>query len=258
MQADFMDRNTKRKKDMKAMKLSVLALGLAAALPVLNSCDTDSDCKDAVRWPTALVTVYPGASSGFTMQLDDKTTLVPTNMTASPFGEKNVRALVNYTEENATNGSIRNVHVNWIDSIRTKLPMETTGADDKTQYGNDPIEIVRDWVTVAEDGFVTLRIRTLWGGNTTHVLNLVGGVNKDNVYEFDLRHNAKGDTSGRVGDALIAFNLNGRWTELPDDVKIKINWRSFSGDKSAEFSLKMHQGGKTAAVEQAPMSVYVK
>lgn len=244
---------------MKAMKLSVLALGLAAALPVLNSCDTDSDCKDAVRWPTALVTVYPGAPSGFTMQLDDKTTLVPTNMTASPFGGKNVRALVNYTEENATNGSVRNVHVNWIDSIRTKLPVETTGADDKTQYGNDPIEIVRDWVTVAEDGFVTLRIRTLWGGNTTHVLNLVGGVNKDNVYEFDLRHNANGDTSGRVGDALIAFNLNGRWTELPDDVKIKINWRSFSGDKSAEFSLKMHQGGKTeAAVEQAPMSVYVK
>ena len=75
-------------------------------------------------------------------------------------------------------------------------------------FGNDPIEIVRDWVSVAEDGFVTLRIRTLWGGTTKHVINLVSGVNKDNVYEFDLRHNAQGDTNGRMGDALIAFDLN--------------------------------------------------
>lgn len=249
---------TLNEEDMKTMKLSALALGLMAALPVLNSCDTDSDDVD-VRRPTALVTVYPGASSGFTMQLDDQTTLVPTNMTASPFGEKHVRALINYTEENATNGSIRNVHVNWIDSIRTKLPVETLGEDDEKKYGNDPFEIVRDWVTVAEDGFITLRIRTLWGGKATHVLNLVGGVNKDNVYEFDLRHNANGDTNGRTGDALIAFDLNSRWTELPDDVKIKINWLSFSGKKSVEFSLKMHGGSKTeTAVEQAPMSRYVK
>ncbi len=245
------------------MKLSALALGLMAALPVLNSCDTDSDYVD-VRRPTALVTVYPGTSTGFTMQLDDKTTLVPTNMTASPFGEKHVRALINYTEENATNGSIRNVHVNWIDSIRTKLPVETLGEDDEKQYGNDPFEIVRDWVTVAEDGFLTLRIRTRWGaqlgGKATHVLNLVGGVNKDNVYEFDLRHNANGDTNGpQTGDALIAFDLNNYWTELPDNVKIKINWVSFSGEKSAEFSLKMHESSTTETdVEQAPMSRYVK
>ncbi len=245
------------------MKLSALALGLMAALPVLNSCDTDSDYVD-VRRPTALVTVYPGTSTGFTMQLDDKTTLVPTNMTASPFGEKHVRALINYTEENATNGSIRNVHVNWIDSIRTKLPVETLGEDDEKQYGNDPFEIVRDWVTVAEDGFLTLRIRTRWGaqwgGKATHVLNLVGGVNKDNVYEFDLRHNANGDTNGpQMGDALIAFDLNNYWTELPDNVKIKINWVSFSGEKSAEFSLKMHESSTTETdVEQAPMSRYVK
>ena len=32
------------------------------------------------------------------LQLDDKTTLLPTNMTKSPYGEKEVRALVNYKE----------------------------------------------------------------------------------------------------------------------------------------------------------------
>lgn len=93
------------------------------------------------------------------------------------------------------------MYVNWIDSIRTKQPVETQGseAENVKVYGNDPIEIVKDWVSVAEDGYVTLRIRTLWGGNATHIINLVNGVNKDNVYEFDLRHNAQGDTNGKNG-----------------------------------------------------------
>ena len=118
----------------------------------------------------------------------------------------------------------------------------TQGSEEKNAkaFGNDPIEIVRDWVSVAEDGFVTLRIRTLWGGTTKHVINLVSGVNKDNVYEFDLRHNAQGDTNGRMGDALIAFDLNSLWKEHPKELKIKLNWLSFRGKKSAELSLKMH------------------
>ena len=98
---------------------------------------------------------------------------------------------------------------------------------------------MRDWVTVAEDGYLTLRLRTIWGGGK-HIINLVGGVNKDNVYEFDLRHNAQGDISGVLGDALIAFDLNSMWPDHPEEVKIKLNWKSFSGKKSMEFPLKMH------------------
>lgn len=214
---------------------------MACALS-LHSCDIDND-DEVMRRPTALVTVYPTASDGFTMQLDDSTSLVPTNMKASPFGDKKVRALVNYTMEARGNGgNNQNVYVNWIDSIRTKQPVMTLGVEDEDvkAYGNDPIEIVRDWISVAEDGYVTLRIRTLWGGTTKHIINLVSGVNKDNVYEFDLRHNAQGDTNGRMGDALIAFDLNSLWKEQPKEVKIKLNWLSFRGKKSAELSLKMH------------------
>ena len=68
----------------------------------------------------------------------------------------------------------------------------------------------------------------------------MSGVNKYNVYEFDLRHNAQGDTNGRMGDALIAFDLNSLWKKHPKELKIKLNWLSFSGKKSAELSLKMH------------------
>lgn len=173
---------------MKTRKLSVLVLGFLASVFGLISCDMDSDNYNVQR-PTALVTVYPVTSESFRMQLDDQTVLFPTNMKASPFGEKKVRALVSYEYEEGATGAQRNVRVNWIDSIRTKQPVVSKGSDDEKLYGNDGVEIVRDWVTVAEDGYLTLRLRTIWGGGK-HIINLVGGINKDNVYEFDLRHNA--------------------------------------------------------------------
>lgn len=210
-------------------------------LMMLPSCTNDDDSPELLR-PTALVTVCPNADGSFIMQLDNATQLVPTNLKTSPFGTKEVRALVNYTETNVSpqDKKVRNVEVNWLDSIRTKLPVETLGKQDEIKYGNDPIEIVQDWVTVAEDGYLTLRIRTLWGSpHATHILNLVTGTNPEDPYELELRHDAKGDKNGRWGDALIAFNLN----KLPRGdagiAKIKLKWKSFTGDKSAKFEIKM-------------------
>lgn len=210
-------------------------------LMMLPSCTSDDDSPELLR-PTALVTVCPNADGSFIMQLDNATQLVPTNLKTSPSGTKEVRALVNYTETNVSpqDKKVRNVEVNWLDSIRTKLPVETLGKQDEIKYGNDPIEIVQDWVTVAEDGYLTLRIRTLWGSpHATHILNLVTGTNPEDPYELELRHDAKGDKNGRWGDALIAFNLN----KLPRGdagiAKIKLKWKSFTGDKSAKFEIKM-------------------
>ena len=242
---------------MKTKKTS-LALGLMACVLVLNSCDIDDDNNEVVQSSTALVTVYPSTSEGFTLQLDDSTTIIPSNMKTSPFGEKKARALVNYTVESAVSGKPYNVYVNWIDSIHTKYPVVSQGLEDEKVYGNDPIEIVRDWVSVAEDGYLTLRLRTLWGGTSPHIINLVSEVNKENVYEFDLRQNAQGDTRGKMGDVLIAFDLNSLWTEHPDKVTIKLNWTSFSGKKSAEFSMKMHSSTTVSNGERVSSSGYVE
>lgn len=219
----------------------LLSIVGVVALMMLPSCTNDDDSPELLR-PTALVTVCPNADGSFIMQLDNATQLVPTNLKTSPFGTKEVRALVNYTETNVSpqDKKVRNVEVNWLDSIRTKLPVETLGKQDEIKYGNDPIEIVQDWVTVAEDGYLTLRIRTLWGSpHATHILNLVTGTNPEDPYELELRHDAKGDKNGRWGDALIAFNLN----KLPRGdagiAKIKLKWKSFTGDKSAKFEIKM-------------------
>ena len=110
------------------------------------------------------------------------------------------------------------------------------GEENDQTYGTDPVEIVKDWVTIAEDGYLTLRFRTVWGaGSQPHFVNLLLGNNPDNPYEVEFRHNAYGDTYGESGDALVAFKLDG----LPDTegktVKLALKWKSFSGDKSAEF-----------------------
>ena len=219
---------------MNIMKLTK-ALLCSLMVMTLTSCLDDDDKYELYR-PTALVTVRPVADSTFVLQLDDKTTLYPTNMKKSPFGSKEVRALVNYTEEKCA--SENHVYVNWIDSIRTKMPVPTLHEKDEETYGKDPIEIMRDWVTVAEDGYLTLRVRTIWGyTNSKHYIDLVSGVNPENPYEFDLRHNAKGDTCGTMADALIAFNLNELPRENGKEITIKVNWISFSGKKSTEFIL---------------------
>lgn len=224
---------------MKTFRLFSYSLLLVVLVLSLASCSTDSDDNDARR--IALVTVYPQSAGNFLMQLDDSTMLEPTNVKTSPFGNKTVRALVSYCDDGDAAAKMRKVSIYRMDSIRTKMPVPTTGADDATAYGDDPIEIVRDWVTVAEDGFLTLRLRTIWGNGKPHVINLVSGRNKDNVYELTLCHDAQGDTAGQMGDAMIAFNLNQLWQNPGNDVKIKLNWKSFSGEKSTEFSMKMHK-----------------
>ena len=225
-------------------KLAFIATGLLFSVLFFQSClDKDDDNID-IYYPNALVTAKHAPDNTFYLQLDAKTTLLPTNLKTSPFGEKEVRALVNYKEVNEDSKAYtKAVYVNWIDSILTKQTVPFINAEDADAiYGTDPVEIVNDWVTIAEDSYLTLRFRTLWGyTQKPHFVNLMTGVNEDNPYEVEFRHNAYGDTSGRSGDALVAFSLK----DLPDTngktVKLKLTWLSFSGKKSVEFDYRTNE-----------------
>lgn len=241
-------------------KKTILALSLVTGVFSLSSCnDDDDDYYYPANLPNALVTIRPAADGSFTMQLDDSTTLTPANMQKSPYGNKEVRALVNCYRVDNTPSNANKVNIVWMDSIRTKLPVATTGKDDAKTYGNDPVEIVRDWVTVAEDGYLTLRFRTRWGNGTVHYINLVTGTNPDDPFDLVLRQDAKGDTNGRMGDALIAFNLNELKHAHGDKVKLTLHWTSYSGEKSATFDLRLRPSATSSALStQLPMSAKVK
>ena len=217
---------------------TLLFVGAIVCTIGLQSClDDDDNNAYYLRYPNALVTVKGAADDAFFLQLDDKTTLLPTNVKTSPFGDKEVRALVNYSEVNEPSGDYtKAVHINWIDSILTKPIAPDLDEENDAVYGTDPVEIVNDWVTIAEDGYLTLRFRTQQGDyQTKHFVNLLLSENPENPYEVEFRHNAKGDIYGRYADGLVAFKLDA----LPDTegktVKLKLKWKSFSGEKSAEF-----------------------
>jgi hypothetical protein len=239
---------------MKTTKFLLASLFVMSMI-VLPSCLDDDDYDMSLRYPNALVTVKETADDKLFFQLDDQITLLPVNINTHPYGGKEVRALVNYEEVNDPSGDFdKAVHVNWIDSIRTKPMAPNLGDQNDEKYGNDPVEIVRDWVTIAEDGYLTLRFRTLWSNmGVTHHVNLIPTNNPENPYEVEFRHDAKGDVGGRMGDGLVAFKLD----DLPDTegetVKLKLIWNAFNGvTKSVEFDYKTRTAtpGTNAIAEQ--------
>lgn len=230
---------------MKRIQFFRFAFVALVAAMTLASCDDDAGEYYNVNIANALVTLKTTESGAFYMQLDDSTTLRAVNVNKHPYGDKEVRALVNCYKvtDNSTatgvpEGSIP-VKVFWIDSIRTKAAVPYPAEKVDELYGNDPVELVKDWVTVAEDGYLTLRFRTQWGGNgTVHYVNLLTGGNSSDPYEVEFRHDAKGDKSGHWGDALVAFKLPTVSGADGSKVTLTLKYTSYSGEKTVKFSYK--------------------
>ena len=219
---------------MKRKQLWLIALAMIVAGTGFQSC-RDENNDDSLSYPTALVTVKPNTTnSSFTMQLNDSVVLLPANIKEAPFGSKEVRALVNYTlaEENTAHSG--------------KMVL---GDKNTATYGTDPLEVVNDWVSIAEDGYLTLRFRTRWGVGVRHLVNLVPTGDQKDPYQVTFFHNAQKDLYGRVGDGIVAFRLD----RLPDTkgktVWLTLKWNSYSGMKMAKFKYCTRKAAMTAPVQ---------
>lgn len=229
---------------------------IISSIFVLQSCLNDDDTYDSRVYPNALVTIKQSKDKAIYLQLDDQITLHPINLKLSPFGSKEVRALVNYKEVNQPSlGCTKAVYINWMDSILTKEIAPDMGSYNTSIYGDDPVDIIPDWVTIAEDGYLTLRFRTIWGDvNKTHYVNLIKEEKSTNSYEVEFRHNASGDVNGKMKDALVAFNLNKLPNTEGKKVKLKLKWKSFNGYKYTEFDYCSQ--AKTLGMSNIPLLEY--
>lgn len=146
----------------KAMYMLMVATMTFAASTIMQSCDNDNDDFPLfpLNRPNALVTVKPTANgSAFFMQLDDSTRITASNIKAAPYGNREVRAFINFRLlTQPVDKHKYEVYVNWIDSILTKPMAEYPGREaTSSQFRQDPVELLRDW-TVSEDGYMTIHL----------------------------------------------------------------------------------------------------
>ena len=91
-------------------------------------------------------------------------------------------------------------------------PLDVGSVEDLTakSRGEDPVDIILDWMTSLEDGFFTLHYSIPASGNVKHDFTLYRGDSKD---VFILSHDAHGDTKGSLMDGLVCFDVS---SLLPD------------------------------------------
>lgn len=210
---------------------------LAVLLPVMmfDSCAKENMNAPVsnLAYPNAIVTVKTNHTGVTYFQLDDKTTLEPVGW-KNPY-KAETRALVNYSElqEKSTDFS-RKVRINWVDSILTKKAVLASSTEIASQEGNDPVRLYGDWMTVCEDGYITIHFATQWGGGQTHKINLL--VSRDDRHKLYLRHDKNGDMGKVWRDGIAAFKVSDL---VPDteskEVELELNWLDYYGKMSVKF-----------------------
>ncbi|MGM9804252.1 MAG: NigD-like protein [Muribaculaceae bacterium] len=244
-------------KKIKYFMLTALCVALSTAFV---ACDDDDDYKRFWRdVVSAQVTLKTGDDGNTYFQIDKNTVARPVNISGELFDGKELRALTQFRFEGEPvivgDNKTYDVNVLWVDSILTKKPVATLGeSQDSDNYGQDRLEISRDWMTVAEDGYINLHFLTRWGmSGVRHRINLMSDVNPDNPFEFRLRHDAQGDVQGNLGYGIVAFSIKEiieRVGSKPDAVTIVFD--SYEGTKTAV--LKYEGGSNTTSQELSQAS----
>lgn len=88
-------------------------------------------------------------------------------------------------------------------------------------------DVLDDWMTTMEDGFLTLHYSALWGSaKTPHGMSLVYG---EDPWHWTLVHFTVGDDDAQTKvDALIYFDLNDAIPKT-DGAAVTINWTALDG-----------------------------
>ena len=199
----------------------VLFMTLVAALTfATQSCsNNDEPQKDLVQ---AVVTVKKNDAGSTYLQIDDNTKAFPTNFKFEKFGNE-VRALCVLSDFRESNATDYACEVEAIDSIRTKDVVTYQTGMDLSKYGNDPLDIVASFISVLEDGYLTLHIRSMWGTTgIKHYLNLIEGVDPDHPEVVELRQDFNGDVPYGALDSYAAFRLK----SLANAKKIIVRYNS--------------------------------
>lgn len=223
---------------MKMKLFRIVALALAAVS--LVSCYNKSE-DNSYSVYSATVTFRLQEDGSYYLKQDDSTALIVLNPSLKdcPF-KKEMRALVQYLyDEKEQSGNVVegykhtfDVTLATIDTMSMSKPVPyVDGVDMDKEYGADPVGLYIDPnlfpTTMIEDGYLNVFFAFYYFlYNAPHSFSLISGVNPEDPYELEFRHNANGDGEGSGAYQLAAFSLK----DLPDTegktVKLTLKWRS--------------------------------
>ena len=174
---------------------------------------------------TAIVTVKKTPTDSVYFQLNDSETIYPSNYQSEYTRTERIICYI-YASDRPTGRFNYTCDVEWAEPIE-EGPVTTSAK------GNDSIDVLDDWMTSVEDGYLTLHYNAWWGNAPTiHGFSIVTGTNPDNPYELVLRHDANGDAEDQKGDGLVCFDIN----SLPDTggqyTELTLKWNSLEGTAS--------------------------
>ena len=175
----------------------------------------------------AILTIKKTPTDTVYFQLDDSTTIYAENYQRRFTGMQKLFCDISVTNKPVGSFKYKGT-INWAEPIDRG---EVTS--DSSKKGELGLDIIEDWMTGVEDGYLTVHYNTWWGLNPVqHSFYVITGTNPDDPYELVLKQDEAGDKKEEEGDAIICFDIN----TLPD-----------TGDEYKELTLKWTTcGGKAS------------
>lgn len=152
--------------------------------------------------------------------LSNKDIAYPVNWTLR-FPSEPYRTVIEYADvKKESNPERHYIYIFWLEPIETGKIIKSE--KEASTAGSDPIGIVNDEFTSAEDGFLTIHYKINTSGNIRHGFSLAP-VSSKNPYELVLLHDARGDAPVYSEEGLVAFPL--QWlSPVNEKVKLKVSY----------------------------------
>jgi hypothetical protein len=225
---------------MKITVTKILSIAFIATAAIFSTAcnDDDDDCIWITDPPynfISIVTVKTLDTGETYFQLDDETTVEPVNWTNPYKDDIRIFADLEILRDTSEKFS-RKVRVLRTEDILTKDAISSTSdSADVILQNQDPVEILNNWKTVSEDGFMTINFSTRWGHtDRPHYVNLVK--TSDDPLTFRFCHDSNGDRGHEMRQGMVAFDIADLIPESEGNTgKFTLTWESFSGEKEADF-----------------------
>ena len=184
--------------------------------------DSESPDSEYVGTFNAIATIKKSPTDTVYFQLNDSTTVYPSNYQKAYTRMERLFGRVNIS--NKPTGSFK-----YTCRVDGAEPLEE-GTVSSSAKGDDPIDVLDDWMTSVEDGFLTVHYDAMWGNSPTiHNFSIVTGTNPGNPYELVLRHDANGDAKDEKGDGLVCFDINSLPSTGGQYKELTLKWNSLEG-----------------------------